>query len=103
MFVKTKIDERREREAYELAHPWLPMAQAVIDDGVVCELLFSDMVVTNKRYFLGEGDAWYQIEPPAEISTWGRKPMNWRPVSPATKLTFWKRAEIKRLASQGGL
>jgi hypothetical protein len=67
------VDERRRRAEYEKAHPWQPMTTAIINDGVVCELLFSDMGGLNDggkmRFFLGENDQWYRIDPPgrAEI------------------------------------
>lgn len=102
--TQTKIDERRKREAYDRAHPWVAMPEAMANTGIVCELLFSDMVVTDKHYFLGEDDVWYQIAPPAKIHTGtyygNRKPMNWRPVDPAHKLTPARRFEVMNEANK---
>jgi hypothetical protein len=95
--MKTKIDERRDREAYDLAHPWQPMASAIINDGRVCELLFNSLVGPVDggigRFFLAEDDQWYGIDPPTKVS---RAPMNWRPTN--TKLTPARRAEIANIA-----
>ena len=101
---RTKIDERRDREAYDRAHPWRPLPTAVINDGVVCELLFSDLESVKARYFLAEDDHWYRIDPPERLGKmhyrgWGeRMPMNWRPTN--RKLTPQKRAEIVRKANR---
>lgn len=95
--ARTKIDERREREEYDRSHPWQPMGTAIINDGVVCELLFSDMASISARYFLGEDDHWYQIDPPKRLSKQAflqRTPMNWRPTN--RKLSPDKRTEIMR-------
>lgn len=102
--ARTKVDERREREAHDKAHPWRPLPEAIINDGVVCELLFSDMESVKARYFLGKDDHWYRIDPPERLSKqtipgWGeRLPMNWRPTN--RKLTPEKRAEIVRKANR---
>jgi hypothetical protein len=99
--TRTKIDERREREAYDRAHPWKPLPKAVIGDGVVCELLFSDLEPVKAHYFLGEDDHWYRIDPPEKLlKGWAgaRTPMNWRPTN--RKLTPEKRAEIMRKANR---
>lgn len=97
------IAERREREAYDRAHPWRPMSEAIVNDGVLCEILFSDLETSRTRlYFLGEDDEWYRVDPPEQIRLgfgWysGRNPMNWRPTN--RKLTPAKRAEIIRAAN----
>lgn len=100
---RTKIDERREREEYDRAHPWQAMEAAVINDGVICELLFSDMAPVATRYFLAEDDHWYSIDPPAKIWksrgwTGQRTPMNWRPAG--GKITPEKRASVMRRANR---
>lgn len=92
--MKTKIDERREREAYDKAHPWQPLGSAMTNTGIVCELLFSDLETSRSRhFFLGEDDEWYEIGPMQKVYT-GRRPMNWRQVDPPRKLDPAKRAEI---------
>lgn len=97
---RTKVDERREADAYDRQHPWQPLTTAVINDGTVCELLFSDMLSDRKaRYFLGEDDHWYRINPPTRLlkgAGWafGRSPMNWRPVDPPVKIGPAKRAAL---------
>lgn len=102
--MKTKIDERREREAYDQAHPWLPMAEAIINNGVACELLFSDMETSRERlFFLAEDDHWYRIDSPQRLSKvrgWfgDRSPMNWRPTN--RKLSPGRRAEIATEANK---
>jgi hypothetical protein len=101
---RTKIDERREREAYDRAHPWKPLSEAVIGDGVVCELLFSDLEPVKAHFFLGDDDHWYRIDPPERVHKghgwwiYGRSPMNWRPTN--RKLTPEKRAQIMRKANR---
>jgi hypothetical protein len=90
-----KVDERREREAYDLAHPWRPMSEAKVD-GFVCELLFSDMGGNHSprqtHYFLDDDGRWYSIDPPGRHYN---RPMNWRPTNIPTKLSRAKREEIK--------
>lgn len=101
--ARTKIDERRAREQYDRDHPWKPLPEAIIDDGVVCELLFSDLEPVKAEFFLAEDDHWYRIDPPERISktrgwTGERTPMNWRPTN--RKLTPEKRAQIVRKANR---
>jgi len=101
--ARTKVDERREREEYDRAHPWQPLPKATMNDGVVCELLFSDMASVAARYFLADDDHWYRIDPPEKVWksrgwTGFRTPMNWRPTG--RKLTPAKRAEIVRIANR---
>lgn len=91
--TKTKIDERREREAYDLAHPWQPMASAIINDGRVCELLFNTMTgptdAGKSRFFLTADDKWCRIDPPGYPTMTA---INWRPTN--AKLSPTRRAEI---------
>jgi hypothetical protein len=77
--MKTKIDERREREQFDRENPWRSMAEAV-SDGSVCELLFSDMAGNTASrpalYFLhDDGRTWYRVDQPGKAF---RRPMNWR-------------------------
>lgn len=97
--VRTKIDERREREEYDRKNPWRPMTEPV-EAGQVCELLFSDMETSRSRHFiLHEDGRWYEIDPPQKVG-FGRKPMNWRPVpkkiSPAKRLEVVTQANRSR-------
>jgi len=97
MAEKTKIDERREREEYDRKNPWRPMTEPV-EDGLVCELLFSDMLTTRDRHFiLHEDGRWYEIGNPQIVGV-GRKPMNWRPTG--SKLSPAKRAEVISAANK---
>lgn len=102
--MKTKIDERREREDYDREHPWRPMTEPV-PEGIACELLFSDMETSRqRRYFLHDDGRWYRIDVPEKVGTtmgtWGsRVPMNWRPT--LSKISPSRRAEIVHLATRG--
>ena len=90
-----KVDERREREAYDLEHPWRPMSEAK-SGGLLCELLFSDMGGNHSprqtHFFLDDDGTWYSVDPPGRSYN---KPMNWRRKEVPTKLSLAKREEIK--------
>lgn len=98
--MKTKIDERREREEYDKKNPWRPMTEPV-PEGQVCELLFSDMETSrDRRYFLHEDGYWYRIDLPEQVNrargwAWGRVPMNWRPKN--ARVSLVRRLEVVRL------
>lgn len=101
--MKTKIDERREREAYDRENPWQPITSATVD-GIVCELLFSDLETSRSvKFFFNDDGHWYRIDPPKKIYSagWavGRGPINWRPTN--VKLTPARRAEIVHEALVG--
>ncbi|MBY5374217.1 hypothetical protein [Rhizobium leguminosarum] len=74
------IKERQEREAHDRENPWRPMDTAPRGTGLICDLLFDDMVghfaTEALQYFLDVDGRWYQIEPPRRIY---EQPMNWRP------------------------
>lgn len=62
----TKVDERRQREEYDRSHPWRPLVDAVVNDGTVCELQFSDLATVTARFFLAADGYWYRLDPPAK-------------------------------------
>jgi hypothetical protein len=99
--MKTKVDERREREEYDRINPWRPMSEPV-PRGQVCELLFNDMETSrDRRYFLHEDGRWYRIDKPEQVNCsigWygARVPMNWRPKNAV--LGPARRMEVVRLA-----
>ena len=78
------------------------MAKAVVNDGVVCELLFNDMDTSREVvFFLAEDERWYRIDPPDRVHKWAglsRTPVNWRPTK--RKLTPGRRAEVVIVANK---
>ncbi len=101
--MRTKVDERREREEYDRANPWRPMTEPV-PEGIACELLFNDMETSrDRRYFLHEDGRWYRIDKPEQVNRaigWygGRVPMNWRPTN--AKLSPTRRYALVHLATR---
>ncbi|PDS45381.1 hypothetical protein CO668_08685 [Rhizobium anhuiense] len=89
------IKERQEREAHDRENPWRPMGAAPRGTGLICDLLFDDMVghfaTEGLQYFLDVDDRWYQIEPPRRIY---EQPMNWRPSYVRMK------SELRRIVKQ---
>ncbi|TIU80482.1 MAG: hypothetical protein E5W13_03105 [Mesorhizobium sp.] len=94
------IAERQAREAYDRENPWRPMNTAVIGDGLICELLFNDMVgdynSPGYQYFLDNDGHWYRLDPPSVI--YESPPMNWRPAY--VRLTPERRNYLKRKAKE---
>ena len=88
--MKTKIDERREREAYDKEHPWQPRGTARAD-GTVCDLLTGDMAGTMTvagHWCLHLDGSWYRVDEPGERST---RIMNWRAIPRALKVDLEER------------
>ncbi len=75
------IKERQQREAHDRENPWRPMDTAPRGSGLVCDLLFDDMVgqfgTEGLQFFLDAKGHWYQIDPPRRVSY--AQPINWRP------------------------
>ena len=93
------IAERQAREAYDRENPWRPMNTAVRGDGLICELLFNDMMgdygAPCLQFFLDNDGRWFRLDPPSE-SYMFPQPMNWRPAY--VRLTPERRNYIKRKA-----
>ncbi|WP_313760185.1 hypothetical protein [Rhizobium sp.] len=74
------IKERQQREAHDKENPWRPIATAPRGTGLVCDLLFDDMMghfaTDGLQFFLDMFGEWYQIDPPRRVF---EAPMNWRP------------------------
>lgn len=74
------IRERQEREAHDRENPWRPMNTAPRGTGLICDLLFDDMVghyaTDGLQFFLDANGDWVQIDPPRRVYS---KPINWRP------------------------
>ncbi len=75
------IKERQEREAHDRENPWRPMSTAPRGTGLICDLLFDDMVghyaAEGLQFFRDANGDWYQIEPPKRV--FAPTPINWRP------------------------
>ncbi len=66
------IAERKAREAYDRANPWLPLSKMSPEfHGRVCELrmtMFSAPQEMGFRRYFFDGEHWYQINPPRQLS-----------------------------------
>ncbi|WP_267550435.1 hypothetical protein [Rhizobium rhizogenes] len=75
------IKERQERETHDRENPWRPMSTAPRGTGLLCDLLFGDMVgqfaTEGLQFFLDAKGDWYQIEPARRVLY--AQPINWRP------------------------
>jgi hypothetical protein len=75
------IKERQLREAHDKENPWRPIATPPRGTGLICDLLFNDMVgdfaTDGLQFFLDASGDWYQLEPSRRVCT--PTPMNWRP------------------------
>ncbi|EJK83553.1 hypothetical protein [Rhizobium sp. AP16] len=73
------IRERQERESHDRENPWRPMNTAPRGTGLICDLLFDDMMghfaADGLQFFLDANGDWFQIDPPRRAPT----PINWRP------------------------
>ncbi|RWO50393.1 MAG: hypothetical protein EOS12_05710 [Mesorhizobium sp.] len=91
------IDERRAREQMDRENPWRPINTAIRGDGLICELLFNDMVgefaAEGSHYFLDSDGRWFRIDPPKSIFL-NPQPINWRPAY--VRLTPERRAILKQ-------
>lgn len=94
------IAERQAREAYDRENPWRPMNTAVRGDGLICELLFNDMVgdygTPGLQFFLDSDGEWYRIDPPGRVFLFPSTPINWRPAY--VRLKPERRNYLKRKA-----
>lgn len=94
------IAERQAREAYDRDNPWRPINTAVRGDGLICELLFNDLVgeyaTPAFQFFMDTDGSWYRIDPPERLPFWQPMPINWRPAY--VRMTPERRAVIKRRA-----
>ena len=92
------IRERQEREAHDRENPWRPMNTAPRGTGLICDLLFDDMVghfaTEGLQFFLDADGTWYQIEPAKRASY--PQPINWRPSY--VRMTLERRNVIKKRA-----
>jgi hypothetical protein len=90
------IKERQEREAHDRENPWRAMAEAKV--GLICDLLFDDMVghysTERVHYVLDSDGIWYRID--REERVWVA-PINWRPAH--VFMTPERRALMKRRAN----
>ncbi|MBB3745016.1 hypothetical protein FHX10_004553 [Rhizobium sp. BK591] len=92
------IKERQEREAHDRENPWRPMNTAPRGTGLICDLLFDDMMghypASGLQFFLDADGTWYQIIPERKIHF--AQPINWRPsyvhVTPERRNLIKKRA-----------
>ncbi|ANL34094.1 hypothetical protein [Rhizobium phaseoli] len=92
------IRERQEREAHDRENPWRPISSAPRGTGLICDLLFDDMVghfaVEGLQFFLDADGVWYQIDPPRRV--FSPSPINWRPSY--VRMTPERRNLIKKRA-----
>ncbi|TIP80115.1 MAG: hypothetical protein E5X63_32455 [Mesorhizobium sp.] len=94
------IAERQAREAYDRENPWRPMNTAVRGDGLICELLFADLVgdydTPAFQFFLDSDGDWYRLDPPERLPGYQPMPINWRPAY--VRMTPERRSVIKQRA-----
>ncbi|MBB3385530.1 MULTISPECIES: hypothetical protein [unclassified Rhizobium] len=90
------IRERQEREAHDRENPWRPMNTAPRGTGLICDLLFDDMVghfaAEGLQFFCDANGHWYQIDSPKRVF----RPINWRPSY--VRMTIERRNLIKSRA-----
>lgn len=95
------IKERQQREAHDRENPWRPMNTAPRGTGLICDLLFDDMVghypAEGLQFFLDTDGNWYQIDPAKRVLYYS-KPINWRPSY--VHMTPERRSVIKERAKR---
>jgi hypothetical protein len=96
------IKERQQREAHDRENPWRPMSTAPRGTGLICDLLFDDMMghfaTEGLQFFLDNEGVWHQIEPARRV--YGPTAINWRPsyvhITPERRSIIKKRERESR-------